>query len=254
MCILVENEYNHVYLPFVDATASSSRTLIVPSPLPSSEKGDDDDDIIENDKGKTDDENNTAETHSYKDLKQQPYYHHHHHHHHHYSFPYSVQQTECHQQRHYRRMTNHHPLDKIDNLNKTSTSLTIPIPFSSTFTTMDTSSYPSKSHPMLTQSSSSSSSSSLPHRQHEPSTTISRSTSSCSAFISSQKRVKRWIIATLMIIVGLLIALTFILIGLGKAFSRQQHQPSLPSSSSSSLRQPSVTPITTTITSMTSFT
>ncbi|CAO3583618.1 unnamed protein product, partial [Absidia cylindrospora] len=47
--------------------------------------------------------------------------------------------------------------------------------------------------------------------------------SSSSQATSPRKRAKRWMIAALMVIVGILIALTFILIGLGKAISHHHH-------------------------------
>ncbi|ORZ13495.1 hypothetical protein BCR42DRAFT_393913 [Absidia repens] len=207
-----------IYSPYVRNTAaSSSTTMIVPnSPPPSDNNNNDDDDeqgVMVEEKGINED--NYDPTFDMKKQKQ-PYY-------------------------HYNSLEHPHtPLCQLHQDKRsaliTPINTTIPIPFSPVFTTHHASSY----FPTITASSSASTPAPLPITNTPTSISAAAvASSTITASTSPKKKVKRWIVAALMIIVGLLIALTFILIGLGKAFSQPQHHtpPSalslLPSSSSS---------------------
>ncbi|KAI8338448.1 hypothetical protein BC941DRAFT_469557 [Chlamydoabsidia padenii] len=109
------------------------------------------------------------------------------------------------------------------------TPTSIPIPFSSN----DSTYYPPRSVV----------SAPLPRFESTPSATSLDSYSS-SATASPKKRAKRWIMAALMIIVGLLIALTFILIGLGKAFSHHHESQTPAVTVTNTLNSSSIRPAT----------
>ncbi|ORX58888.1 hypothetical protein DM01DRAFT_309619 [Hesseltinella vesiculosa] len=66
-----------------------------------------------------------------------------------------------------------------------------------------------------------------------------------------KKKAKRWIMAGLMVMVGLLLALTFVFIGLGRAFNQT---PASDSSSSSSVTPTSTLPTITTTATISTFT
>lgn len=177
-----------IYSPYVGNTAaSSSTTMIVPSLSPPSEKDDDEEDEAKEIIEKK------PQTYTQPNIKQKQ------------QLDYNdlQQPLECHPK---------HLYDHHANF-KSPTATSIPIP---AFSSTNSSYFPARS----------TASAPLPRFPYTPSSSSSSISYASSATASPKKRAKRWIMAALMVIVGLLIALTFILIGLGKAFSH--HHDSQP--------------------------